>query len=92
MIILIIIHVISSIMSYITLLLPASVNNTYLLCEPLPCNPATETAPQPLLWRSESFFPDLYSSPEEVCISLSLSLYIYIYIYMHVYVYVHIHI
>ena len=29
---------------------PVSVKRTFLLCEPWPCNPAAETALQPLIW------------------------------------------
>ena len=42
-----------------------SVNITLLLCEPRSCNPAAETALQPLVWCSESFSSQGYSSPEE---------------------------
>ena len=42
-----------------------SVNKTLLLHEPLPCNPAAETALQPLISCSESSSSDVYSSPEE---------------------------
>ena len=37
---------------------------TLLLGEPLPCNPAAETALEPLIWCSESLFPYKSSSPE----------------------------
>ena len=35
------------------LLIPVSVKKTLLLCEPLPCKPAEETALQPLIWCFE---------------------------------------
>ena len=39
--------------------------NTLLLRKPLPCSPAAETAPQPLIWCSESQSSNVYSFPEE---------------------------
>ena len=38
--------------------------NTSLLRGPLPCNPAAETALQPMIWCSESLFSHLSASPE----------------------------
>ena len=29
-------------------------HNTFMLWQPLPCSPAAETAPQPLIWCSET--------------------------------------
>ena len=46
-------------------LLPVPVKRTLLLGEPLPCNPAAETALQPLLWCSESYYSSVYHFPEE---------------------------
>ena len=45
--------------------MPVSVNKTLLLREPLPCNPAAETAIQPLIWCSESQHSNVYSFREE---------------------------
>ena len=30
--------------------IPVSVKKTFVLCQPLPCNPAAETPLQPLIW------------------------------------------
>ena len=45
--------------------MPVSVKTTLLFCKPLPCNPAVETAIQPLIWCSEGSFSQGSSSPEE---------------------------
>ena len=45
--------------------LPASVEKTLLLLEPLPCNLAAETALQPLIWCFSREYSQAYSSPEE---------------------------
>ena len=45
--------------------LPVSVEKTFLSREPLPCNPAAETALQPLIWCSERESSHVSSSPEE---------------------------
>ena len=57
--------------------IPVSVKTTFLLCQLLPCSPEAEPALQPLMWRFESWFSRMYSSPEEC--------YIYIYIYIYTY-------
>ena len=44
-----------------TQLLPVSVKETLLFCEPLACNPAAETALQPLIRCSERLFPRVFS-------------------------------
>ena len=44
--------------------MPASVENTSLLRGPLPCDPAAETALQPLTWCSVSLSSQRFSPPE----------------------------
>ena len=38
----------------ISIMIICTQHNTFMLWQPLPCSPAAETAPQPLIWCSET--------------------------------------
>ena len=62
------------------IVIPVSVKQTLLFCEPLPCNPAAETALQPPIWCCSSQYSQGLSYPEEcffsqtpVCVKLDFA-------------------
>ena len=46
-------------------------DKTFPLCQPLPCNPAAESAIQPLIWCFENISSYMVYFPEELFFSLT---------------------